>query len=439
MQSRLTTWRAISFLIVLMGMRCADGAVFNVNSPADVNDATLGDGVCETATGNHVCTLRAALDESNALPGSDTILLQAVTYKILQDKRLDILDSVSIVGAGASSTFIDGNNTVIKNGSITVSQCRGDHVGCDFAHPENVVSIAGLTFQNGGSARSAITNQGNLTVDGCKITHGKNSSGIVPGISNYNALVLNNSSIVDNGVFAPAGDIEGGGLYQFNGTAVIRNSTISGNFAGSGAGIFIDGGKLDIINSTISGNISNGDGAGIYMRDGGLPVLQLSLYNTTVAFNLANADDAGGGIGGGVYNASPKPLNVVNSIIAMNAYDSVQGQFVLQLPSDCAGTITSQGQNIVGDVDAQHCTVLGPVTIADPLLGPLQANGGPTATHALAFTSPAIDAGNPAGCTDNLGAILTADQRGAPRPSGKHCDIGAFESTERIFSDGFEP
>jgi len=51
----------------------------------------------------------------------------------------------------------------------------------------------------------------------------------------------------------------------------------------------------------------------------------------------------------------------------------------------------------------------------DPMLGPLQNNGGPTLTMALPSGSPAIDAGNPSGCTDGSGHLLTTDQRGYPR------------------------
>ena len=66
----------------------------------------------------------------------------------------------------------------------------------------------------------------------------------------------------------------------------------------------------------------------------------------------------------------------------------------------------------------------------DPLLGPLQNNGGPTQTHALLAGSPAIDASDPGGCRDSLGAPLLTDQRGFPRPV-VGCDIGAFE----VFTD----
>jgi hypothetical protein len=71
-------------------------------------------------------------------------------------------------------------------------------------------------------------------------------------------------------------------------------------------------------------------------------------------------------------------------------------------------------------------TVTGSPLTADPLLGPLTANGGPTATMAISAGSPAIDAGD-AQCLDLAGAPLSTDQRGNPRPYGAACDIGAYE------------
>ena len=69
------------------------------------------------------------------------------------------------------------------------------------------------------------------------------------------------------------------------------------------------------------------------------------------------------------------------------------------------------------------CTITGDltgnITGQDPLLGPLQNNGGPTETHALLPDSPAIDAGADTACP-------AADQRGVARPLGSACDIGAF-------------
>ena len=84
-------------------------ADFRVNSPADVADANPGDGFCETAFGNGVCTLRAAIMETNALTGADTIELQGDATYYLSAGVLPISDSVAITGGGPDGTIIDGN------------------------------------------------------------------------------------------------------------------------------------------------------------------------------------------------------------------------------------------------------------------------------------------------------------------------------------------
>jgi hypothetical protein len=68
----------------------------------------------------------------------------------------------------------------------------------------------------------------------------------------------------------------------------------------------------------------------------------------------------------------------------------------------------------------------------DPKLGSLGFYGGPTQTIPLRSGSPAIDAGNPSGCTDGKGKLLATDERGMPRPDKPDdktgCDMGAYES-----------
>lgn len=127
----------------------------------------------------------------------------------------------------------------------------------------------------------------------------------------------------------------------------------------------------------------------------------------------------------GLLNASGGLFQFQNTILAGNVEALAFG--------DCAGTLTSHGNNVMQQVNESNCTVNGGgVTIADPVLGPLQANGGPTLTHALLAGSPAIDGGNPGGCLDHLGALLQ-DQRGLPRmvdgnqDGAVQCDIGAVE------------
>jgi hypothetical protein len=90
----------------------------------------------------------------------------------------------------------------------------------------------------------------------------------------------------------------------------------------------------------------------------------------------------------------------------------------------------TDGYNLSSD---NTCNLTGPGDLnnANPELGPLQNNGGTTQTMALPSGSPAIDAGNPSGCTDGKGHLLTTDQRGMPRPDKEDtggCDMGAYES-----------
>jgi len=394
----------------LAPLRAAQAAIFNVNSAADVVDATPGDGVCETGAGNHVCTLRAAILEANELTGMDTINLQANTTYLLTragdgppNGSLDLIDSVAIVGAGPASTIIDGNGAITNARVFEIHRCIRDQFspeGCAVGFVE--AGIAAVTIQHGLAA-------------------------VCAGIYNYGRLTLTNSAIRDNIASL------GGGFCNTR-EAKIVGSTFNNNVAdSSGGGIYNNtSSTLNILNSTISQNATSTDGGGIYNAG------QLGLFNVTIADNIANADHTGGGLGGGVYNPFGATLNMANSILTRNV---TQTEGVFSIPSDCSGQLNSQGFNIVSF--AQNCTVLGSYSATQPLLGPLQDNGGPTMTHALLSgnTDPGnpIDGGNPSGCTDEVGAPLTTDQRGQTRPAGEACDIGAYEAQpDSIFLDGFE-
>ena len=157
--------------------------------------------------------------------------------------------------------------------------------------------------------------------------------------------------------------------------------------------------------STISDNGAN-NGAGIENRG------TLTLTNVTLRQNAASLN------GGGIYNFGGT-IGLTNTIIAEN---------IAPRGPDCTGSPTSLGHNLIGTSDGCSFTPnTGDMVNVDPMLGPLQGNGGPTSTHALLPRSPAIDAGD----DSVLGAphFLTGDQRGAgfPRKSGAHVDIGAYE------------
>jgi hypothetical protein len=167
---------------------------------------------------------------------------------------------------------------------------------------------------------------------------------------------------------------------------------------------------MTITNSTVSGNVASGFGGGIRTN------ADTSLDSVTIAGNTS-----GLGSGGGIEQTGGT-VTVKNTIIAGNSGQAGN--------SDCAGTLTSQGHNLVQAVPA-GCTITGDafgnLIGMDPLLGPLQDNGGPTPTRALLPGSPAIDAGSDTGCPDT-------DQRGYSRPvDGDNngppvCDMGAFEA-----------
>lgn len=422
-----------------------------------------------------------AIEEANALAGPDTINLQANATYLLNlttgsaegeaESALAIADSVTINGAGPASTIVDGNGVATGKRVLFVHQCledKYDNQSASCTVGTVVVSMSALTIEHGRNETAGpgggIWNAGSLTIDHSVVTDNRvdyasdsgggiassgsltltnsvvsnNSTGTHNprggGIYSYpGALVIANTTVSDNSTSGSPGT--GGGLYVLGTpTVAITHSTFSGNSATVGGGIYKDGSTIALIDDTISGNFSSGNGGGIFNDVG-----TLGLYNVTVTQNRANSDDAGFGIGGGIYNNSTATLNLTDSIVAGNEVIIPTSPIPTLGSDECAGTLTSLGYNVMTYVDGGHCTILGPQPSADDAgLGPLAFNGGPTQTHALLAGSKAIDAGNPSGCTDDLGGPVADDQRGVARPYGIACDIGAFEYAEIIFDNGFD-
>jgi CSLREA domain-containing protein len=439
-------------LLWLSQQRAAAGPpaalTFTVNSPADVPDATPGDGVCETVTNNGVCTLRAAIQETNARQNHDTILVPNGLYVLGMSGNFDISCTVTILGAGPGSTIIDGNGGVtgsrvfdILTGSVVIS-------GVTVQHGQATFSTDG---EGGGIEQSG----GALTLENSEIV--SNTGELVGGGIQHSGgvLTIDHSLILSNTTLAVGGGVEtilgpllvrdstissnsageGGGLsVETTSSATVLNSTISGNTARSFGGGVNTAGDTDVINSTIADNFSDGAGGGI-----GIDFSTTRLFNATIVDNVANADVADSGIGGGIFACetvtctNPPTVTLQNSIVAGNGYRRIGPAgtgFVLfhTVPDDCAGPVTSLGHNILGAVDPSHCAVAGASSLINPQLGPLADNGGPTLTALPQPGSPAIDAGTPGGCTDPFGAVLITDQRGAARTVGAACDIGATEA-----------
>ncbi len=510
-------------------------STYVVNSTADLPDADQGDGLCLASNGQ--CTLRAAIMQANFFTGPDTIILPLGVYQLTRPGDddlavlgdLDIINDLTIQGAGSSVTIVDGNGAVtgdrvfqilataknvvlsgltIRNGKktntfdqggglywvgggshLTLTDVviennaayNGGGLFLDYSPSADVVVIdrlivrantataaaGGLAANFGDFAGFDLRNSqvyGNVAFEGGGIyfqstttfglssvsiqtseIYSNNTAGLSAGFENHSGtaavpVVLQTSSLYQNHSNSYGGAIgnygtlaisnttldtnsavlRGGGIYNFEGGVIdMKQSTLSRNTAQTGGGIYSEffihnNALLTLTNGTLSGNSASQDGAGIYV-DGG----QINLFNATIAGNeiLVPVGTLYAGLGGGVYVNARAAVTASNTLLADNTH---RYQALLPVPDDCLGSINSLGFNLIQTTS--NCTIggttSGNITGQDPLLGPLAHNGGPTSTNQPQAGSPAIDKGS--GCPP-------FDQRGAARPVGPACDIGAVE------------
>ena len=407
------------------------------------------------SAGTACATINGALNKPGFV-GKDTIRVAAGTYTGSGDEVV-LLNKDATLSGGWDTTFTtqSGTSTIDGEGSrrgITISggviatiehftvQNGSTGVGGGIFNRTGILTLNDSTVSGNTSQYSAggINNEeGTLTLNNSTVT-GNSTQSYGGGIAHgYGDLTLNNSTVSDN----TAGG-EGGGISNDRGTVTLNNSTVDGNEASSrgggirnyfgtitlnssavtgnttvggiwdieycGGGIYNWTSILILNNSTVSGNTASGDGGGIYHTTSvGGGVYSVMISNSTVSDNKAN-------LGGGIYRGEG-PATVQNTIVA--------GNTAVTSGPDCWGSISSAGYSLVGDTSGCAYTPgSGDLTNVDPRIGPLEGSPG---YHPLLPDSPAINAGNPAGCTDHLGNPLTTDQRGFPRFG--RCDIGAYE------------
>jgi CSLREA domain-containing protein len=358
---------AVIATVTLLGSgAAANAASFTVDGTADAVDASPGNGTCATAGG--ACTLRAALQEANALAGADDVTLPAGTFTLSLGGRneddaatgdLDVRETVTLTGAGAGQTIVDA-------------------AGIDRVFDVWVdASFSDLTIRGGNPLGSAA---------------GFEDGGGILELPEFGTITLNVSGVRLTGNTA----LKGGGIFVGTDTTLhLSDADLDANTASSGGGIEVTGDALGatLTNVTVSGNTAGaGDGLNV--------MLAVDLTHVTLAQDGLDISD------GATATLTATVLGTGVACAGLGA--TVSNGFNVEAGNSCglAGT--------------------GDVVNTDALLGPLQTNGGGTLTHALAAGSPAIDrvTGTCGVTTDQRGFTRPLDGDG---DTVARCDAGAYE------------
>lgn len=446
------------FIALLIFTFCAAApgmaATWTVTSPGD--DGSAG-------------TLRYAI--ANAASGDTINFNLSYPATITLSSTISIGTNLTITGPGSANLSISGGNAVqvfnvsgaitvnisdvtIENGKTLDYGAGIENSGATLKLTDDVFSgsVAGSVnssnYPVGGGAALANTNNGTVVISSCTFSGNEaiqggalnNASGIVTitdstvtgntsssyggGVLNSGTMTITNSTISANNNAYP-----GGGAYNF-GSMAISDSTFSGNSAGYDGGGVANNGTLTVVNSTFFGNnANNGPGGGISNGDNGSGTAEVS-FTTFAANQTGSSAYTGGAV------ASLAGSVVLKGTILANSYtypkptpnaDCYVGPSSYAVPP---GTISSSGYNLSDDSScASFLTAAGDMNITSAGLDPngLQNNGGPTQTVALLSNSPALDAIPDSACTDLNGSAVITDQRGAVRPQGAGCEVGAFE------------
>jgi CSLREA domain-containing protein len=390
------------------------------------------------------CTLRESINAANAIAGPNTITFQpgltGVIPLVPALGTLPVVDSLTIQGPGARKLEVRGNGRRViafYSGTITVSgvSIRGGAVN---------------TFENEPLLGGGLVNYSTLTLSDCTISQNTVTGGAgipalfgnaaVPGavgagggIANLgtgSSLRLIRCTFSGNtatggggghggnfGAGSRGGDGMGGAVFNDSGcTLTVENCTFHSNRAAGGSGGTAQFGT--------GGDGGHGQGAAIWNLG------TMSVSSATITANLwsggaggaASAPGLPGSGAGALFSAAGSVSMVRNTISSSNAGDAFM--------ADVAGSFTSGGYNLIADpTGATGFAAAGDQSFADPRLGPLQNNGGPTDTCALLTGSQALDRGR--------GDGLAHDQRLQGRPwndpsladssGGDGSDIGAVE------------
>ncbi|WP_395375936.1 choice-of-anchor Q domain-containing protein [Marinicella sp. W31] len=480
-----------SISLALLASSTAQSAEFIVTSAGDAG----GDLPIEIATDVfEINTLRSAIqqaDNESAFPGADVIRFDPSIFVQGQASiELNAVgDSFSFGGTSNSAFGINSDITVESSTDSELTLTAGNlrhfqvnsggtlrinHITLEGGStPNNLSGRGGAVYVRTGAnfhiANSTISNNSANTGGGINIRDNGSPVTIVNTVFMNNVSTGSSGSGTGGAVFKKGevplivsqsdfyqntSNYAGGALF-ISGRMIVEDSTIHGNTSNrDGGGISGNNqGVLTLLNSTISNNQARFDGGGVELNTE-LGEGMNTIVNSTIANNQSysntslesfarntqrggeiNLDSSGGGLFVGDYEAT---IELHNTLIVNNVEttDRIPDDIAAAPSLDSSHNLFGVGDSVIGLIDGVNGNQIG--TLLNPIdaeLLPLADNGGPTLTHRLSRSSPAIDSGSNTEATEQN---LSADQRGIGFTRFvSTVDIGAVE-TDLIFADGFD-
>jgi predicted outer membrane repeat protein len=434
-------WRgrrlAVVLALVLSGLAglavtpASAASTINVG-PAVQDGYNTGDGCSLYEAFALIAALQSGGSETNDC-GSTSSLEWPVTVSLASNYTYTLNAVTDLPSTGTATAFpvlndpdshviIEGNGATIERASSATDDFRFFYVW-NSAKLElrdvtllngDVVSfseVGGAIFIGNGAQLSIVnsTFSGNTALYGGAVYADEGTQ-----VSIDSSTFSRNTALDDGGAIFVGGD-EGDAIY----VGSILQSTFSGNTAREGGAIFAVS-DFSVTNTTFSGNSTTSEmsGSAIYLaNDATADLAFVTFADHTGSPTLAV------GYGG------PGTFRLKNVVLANPSVDECE--------NDAALTVQTAGVVLADDSSCSGAMV---VSTLRSTLGPLASNGGPTTTHALLATSPAIGAVPSGACTDWNGNAVATDQRGQPRPnpSGTKCDAGAYESERDTPSGGID-
>jgi hypothetical protein len=299
----------------------------------------------------------------------------------------------------------------LSGGTITLGQTLDINKELSIQGPLN-----GITVNGGGNRVFKIEAGNSVSIDDLTITGGvAPSPGGGGGIDNLGFLSLTNSTVTGNSAH------DGGGIFnEIGGTMTMTDDTVNNNVAASAGGGVANTGTLTITNCTIAANVAHLGGG---IANAGV----LKIGSSTVASNTVTG---GAADGGGIFTfGGGSQLDLLNTIV----FNPNSGA---TMNNDVTGTIDQAQSNVFGSAVtiATGGDLGGNLYNAKPMLGPLENNGGPTATMVLLATSP-VGIGLGATSSQITGLFVPfSDQRGYARPVNS-VDVGAVQTQSLVVAD----